>query len=389
MTEERYDIAVVGAGIHGAGVAQAAAGYRTLVIEKSAPGAGTSSRSSKLIHGGLRYLESGQLRLVRESLREREILLRIAPGLVRRVPFLIPVYQNSTRPPWKIRLGLSVYALLGGGKRGTRFRSLGRNAWNALDGLMTDGLRAVFEYWDAQTDDAALTRAVLSSARAYGAKVNYPALFEDAVRQGDAYRIRYRAQGQVRTCVATVLINAGGPWVNEIQERAQAPSLAIDLVQGTHIHLDRPVTDRVFYVESPRDRRPVFVMPWRGATLVGTTETVFRSDPESVRPLPEEIEYLEETLRHYFPRYPGKRMEAMAGLRVLPKQAASPQGRSRETVLLCDDPARPHLVAIYGGKLTAYRATAAKVLRILGPSLPPVAKRVRTDHIDLSASAID
>ncbi|MGH8508386.1 MAG: glycerol-3-phosphate dehydrogenase/oxidase [Gammaproteobacteria bacterium] len=388
MTEDRYDIAVVGAGIHGAGVAQAAAGYRTLVIEKSAPGAGTSSRSSKLIHGGLRYLESGQVRLVRESLREREILLRIAPSLVRRVPFLIPVYQDSVRPAWKIRLGLSVYALLGGGKRGTRFRSLVRNAWDTLGGLRMAGLRAVFEYWDAQTDDAGLTRAVLGSAKAYGAEVIYPALFEGAVRDGDAYRIRYRARGQVRTCVATVLINAGGPWVNEIQERAQAPSLAIDLVQGTHIHFDRPLIDRVFYVESPRDRRPVFVMPWRDATLVGTTESLFRSDPESVRPLPQEIEYLEETVRHYFPRYPGKRMTAMAGLRVLPKQDASLQGRSRETVLLCDDPARPHLVAIYGGKLTAYRATAAKVLRILAPSLPPLARLIRTDAIELSASAI-
>ena len=154
MTADHYDVVVIGAGIHGAGVAQAAAaaGHTVLVLEKTAIAHGTSSRSSKLIHGGLRYLETGQFGLVRESLRERAILLRIAPGLVRLSPFFIPVYGGASRSRWKIRAGLSLYALLGGFGRHNRFQSIARSEWHRLDGFQTDGLRAVFAMpWKGQT----------------------------------------------------------------------------------------------------------------------------------------------------------------------------------------------------------------------------------------------
>ncbi|HUF80292.1 MAG TPA: FAD-dependent oxidoreductase, partial [Burkholderiales bacterium] len=136
---ERYDVVVIGAGIHGAGVAQAAAaaGHSVLVLERKGVAHGTSSRSSKLIHGGLRYLESGQVSLVRESLRERAILLRVAPHLVQERRFLIPVYRDTTRPPWKIRAGLSLYALLGGLGRVNRFATIRSRDWSLLDGLDT------------------------------------------------------------------------------------------------------------------------------------------------------------------------------------------------------------------------------------------------------------
>ena len=162
-----FDVIVIGGGIHGAGVLQAAAaaGYSALLIEKSALASGTSSRSSKLIHGGLRYLESGQFALVRESLHERAVHLRIAPDLVELKPFFIPVYGQTRRRPWQLKLGLWIYALLGGFDASTRFGSVPRREWSELDGLETRGLDAVIRYYDAQTDDAQLTRAVVESAR--------------------------------------------------------------------------------------------------------------------------------------------------------------------------------------------------------------------------------
>ena len=176
---KHVDVVVVGGGIHGVGVAQAAAaaGHSVLLLEKTSLAAGTSSRSSKLIHGGLRYLESGQFHLVRESLRERRILLAIAPELVQLRPFILPLYRETRRRPWQLRVGLSIYALLGGLGPETRFGAVPRSEWTQLDGLQTRGLRKVLRYFDAQTDDAALTRAVMRSAQTLGADVLAPAEF--------------------------------------------------------------------------------------------------------------------------------------------------------------------------------------------------------------------
>jgi glycerol-3-phosphate dehydrogenase len=387
MEDSSYDMVVVGGGIHGAGIVQAGAarGYRCLLLEKDRPAAGTSSRSSKLIHGGLRYLESGQFGLVREALHERELLLRLAPDLVRLTPFLIPVYPETSRRPWQLRLGLSLYAGLGGLGANVRFGTLPRSGWDQLGGLRMDGLQAVFTYFDAQTDDAALTQAVLDSARALGAEVSYPAEFLGAERIPDGYRVRFRHPGGEHACPCKVLINAAGPWVNQVQARVlpAPPRLEVDLVQGAHLHFDQAISPSCFYIEAPRDNRAVFVLPWRGGILVGTTETRYQGKPEQVATLPTEVEYLEETLRAYFPKYSGKRLGAMAGLRVLPVGSGMPFHRSRETLLLPDDSAKPGLIAVYGGKLTTYRATAARVMRLLEASLPRRSPIARTDKLAL------
>ncbi len=175
----QYDVIIIGGGIQGAGIAQVFAvnNYRVLLLEQYEVASQTSSRSSKLIHGGLRYLESFQFSLVRECLKEREILLRIAPDLVRLVPFHIPVYDHSTRSAAKIRAGLSLYALLGGLGQTVRFRSVARDSWDQLDGLQTRGLEKVFSYFDAQTDDRALTRAVCDSAVRHSAELQEHAAF--------------------------------------------------------------------------------------------------------------------------------------------------------------------------------------------------------------------
>ena len=190
--------------------AAAAAGYSVLVLEKTGIACATSCRSSKLIHGGLRYLESGQFNLVRESLRERETLLRIAPHLVKRLPFHIPVYKSSTRSTLTIRAGLSLYALLDNLKRRSHFSTVTRAEWDTLDGLDTTGLKAVFRYSDAQTDDAKLTQAVMRSAQTLGAELLCPAEFISAARTSSGWRVHLRdAHGEQEIDAATLVIRRG------------------------------------------------------------------------------------------------------------------------------------------------------------------------------------
>lgn len=372
MPGSEYDLVVVGAGIHGAGVAALAAarGWRVLVLEQTGIAAGTSSRSSKLIHGGLRYLESGQLGLVRECLHERAALLQAHPDLVRLTPHFLPVYRHSRRAPGRIRLGLSLYALLGGLGPAVRFRRLPRREWAQLDGLDTGGLRAVYRYYDAQTDDAALTRRILDQARADGAELALPASLVRAQCRGDGLELEYATATGARRVRASRLVNAAGPWVNRVAaciEGGPEP-LPMETVAGTHLVFDRPLRRGVYYVESPLDGRAVFVMPWRGdQTLVGTTERVWDGDPGAVAPSVEEIEYLTQTLLAHFPAYRDcAPSAAFAGLRVLPQAAGSPFGRSRETRLVTGCEGR--LVSIYGGKLTAFAATARRVLAALAES---------------------
>jgi glycerol-3-phosphate dehydrogenase len=389
--KQRCDLAIVGAGIHGVGVAQAAAaaGHSVLLLEQAAVAAGSSSRSSKLVHGGLRYLESGQLRLVWESLHERALMLRLAPGLVRLQTFYIPVYGRTRRRPWQLRTGLSLYALLAGFGPGSRFGTLPRSQWQRLDGLDTQGLEQVFWYHDAQTDDAALTRAVLRSAQSLGAELAMPARFAGATLHDAGVCVRYLQEGRELEAEARVLVNAAGPWAAQVAAQV-APAVAIpalELVQGTHIVLAEPPTAGVYYVESPRDGRAVFVMPWQGRMLVGTTEVPFRGDPAAVAPGAREVHYLLGVLRHYFPalreRDDSIVQSAFAGLRVLPLGRGHAFHRSRETLLQADRPARPRLLSIYGGKLTTWRAVAARVLGQLAASLPVRSLRARTDQLPL------
>ena len=373
-SNEVFDVAVIGAGIHGAGVLQAAAaaGFRALLLEEREPAAGTSSRSSKLVHGGLRYLETFQLGLVKESLAERATLLRVAPSLVKLVPFHVPIYRDTSRRPWKIRAGLSLYALLGGLARDARFARVPRKEWDSLDGLATDGLDAVFRYFDGQTDDAALVRAVVASAESLGARTLVRTRFAGATLEGEAWEVRYVEGAEVRTCRARTLVNASGPWIEDVRNRIdpRPPGFDVDLVGGTHVEIEGTLEHGIYYTEAPPDRRAVFVMPWKGRTLVGTTETPYRGDPAAVKPSAAEIEYLRATFGRYFPRRGNEVVGAWAGLRVLPRDGKTPFFRPRETRLACDDDRAPRTVAIYGGKLTGYRATAEKVMRLVARGLP-------------------
>lgn len=394
-----YDVVVIGAGINGAGVAQAAAaaGHKVLLLEKQAPAAGTSSRSSKLIHGGLRYLESFEFGLVRESLRERSLLLKLAPDLVQLKDFFIPVYEKTRRSPLVLRAGLSLYWMLAAGGPGSTFESLPRNRWHELDGLRTEGLKAVFRYQDAQTDDVLLTRAVVASATSLGAKVEFPARVKAVHLQTNTCQVDYRHGDHELSVSASVVVNASGPWANEVLERVTpaVTALPMELVRGSHIIVDHiapggSALAGFYYLESPKDGRAVFVMPWKGKVLVGTTECRDRGNPDKVRALPQEIRYLTNILTHYFPQFKAqaaeKPQEAFAGLRVLPGGKGHVFHRSREITLHPDRPAStgpPRLLTLYGGKLTVWRATAEKTMKVLAPSLPRIKPKARTSRLPL------
>ncbi|ACE85767.1 glycerol-3-phosphate dehydrogenase/oxidase [Cellvibrio japonicus] len=384
----KYDLVVIGAGIQGAGVAQAAAaaGYSVLVLEQTAPAAGTSSKSSKLIHGGLRYLESAQFGLVRESLRERELLLKLAPDLVKLQPLHIPIYEHSVRSVFTIRAGLSLYSLLAGLNHHSRFRQLPRREWDQLKGLRQDGLKAVFRYYEAQTDDAALTRAVLQSAVTLGAELQMPARFIAAHRNGQRCRVEYEDARGSHAVSCRVLVNCAGPWVSQVLAGVD-PALSapgVELVQGSHLLLP-PLLDQYFYLEAPADKRAVFVLPWEGKLLVGTTEKIHQDIPEKSHCSQEEQDYLLATLRHYFPHLhiDPQQVESFAGLRVLPRSDQQAFSRPREVMFEVDDPLRPRVLSIMGGKLTTYRATAQMALARIKPSLPAKDKRADTAHLPL------
>lgn len=370
-----YDIAIIGAGISGAGVAQAAAaaGYKVLLLEQTAIACATSRSSSKLIHGGLRYLESAQFSLVRESLHERALLLKLAPELVKLAPLHIPVYQDSQRSPLMITAGLSLYRLLSGFDASTRFSRLTKSQWPELDGIRTDHLKTVFRYQEAQTDDRALTAAVVQSATQLGAELAMPATFIGAETAPDYCDLRYRLNGREQQARVAMLVNCAGPWASDLNRLiTPTPTLPeVELIQGAHLLLP-PVLQHHYYLESPSDGRAVFALPWQGKLLLGTTETPHTGDPNEAHCHPHEAHYLLNVLKHYFPELhvlPSS-ADSFAGLRVLPSASGNAFGRSRESIMELGPNQHNRVLTLMGGKLTTYRATAEQALRRMMPQLP-------------------
>jgi glycerol-3-phosphate dehydrogenase len=366
-----HDLIIIGGGIHGAAVAQvaSAAGLKVRVLEQfSEAGLATSSKSSKLIHGGLRYLETGQIKLVRECLEERRHLLVTYPDLVHLVPFHIPVYNNTSRRPWKIRLGLALYTLFSQ----KLFRSIKPQHWDDLDGLKTENLQTVFQYYDAQTDDKLLTRRVLQDAVDLGAEFITDAIFTSARCSDEHCDVRYQHRGSEHKITGKIIINCAGPWVNQVLQKILPPpaQLDIDLVLGTHIIVSGKPEQGMYYLEAPQDQRAVFVMPWKHQTLIGTTESLAIT-PHNPAPPESDIEYLLKVHNHYFKRVLQRQdvLEAFAGLRVLPADNGKAFARPRDTIIQHDPSAHPRVFSLYGGKLTAHRATARQVLRVIKPYL--------------------
>ena len=384
--EKIYDIAIIGAGIQGAGVAQAAAaaGYKTVVIEKfSQAGLGTSSKSSKLIHGGLRYLESGQFKLVKECLRERKTLLKNAPQLVKLVPFYIPVYAHSLRPAWLIFTGLCIYSLFSL----KPFSIVKKSDWASLDDLNLKNLKTVFKYYDAQTDDKKLTQAVINSAEKLNADIIYDAEFLSSHTDNKSHLLSYIKNKETHNIKCQCIVNCTGPWVNETQIKI-SPMLrtpAIDLIAGTHIIVDKKLEQGIYYIEAA-DKRAVFVMPWKNQqTLIGTTEKKYTDNINNIAPSEEEKTYLLKTYNQYFKTQLSQKniAGAFAGLRVLPHSEKNAFNKSRESIII-KNTTPPKLITLIGGKLTAYRASADEVLIEIKKTIKP-SNTTKTCHTkDLS-----
>jgi len=381
LSGSAVDLLVIGGGITGAGIAREAAlaGLAVALVDARDFGAGTSSRSSRLIHGGLRYLEHGHLRLVFEAVRERAILLRLAPHLVRPLPFVLPAYKGDRVPRWKIAAGLTLYDLLAAGGNVPRHRTLGKRALLQREPLLRErGLTGGAMYWDAQCDDARLVLATVRAAAERGTlAANYmqvTGLVNSGGRVTGA-RLRDTLTGDEGEIRAQVVVNAAGPWadgVRRLEDTFAAPILR--LTRGTHVLVPRQRVGNQHAVlfTSPVDGRVMFILPWTEAwTYIGTTDTDDVSGPDDLEPRESDLVYLLRSANALFPAArlePDDIISRWAGLRpLLAEDPGTPASSvSREHRILRGDAG---LITIAGGKLTTYRRMAAQVLKWVFESL--------------------
>lgn len=367
-----YDLAIVGGGINGCGIARDAAGrgLSVILIEQDDLGAATSSASTKLIHGGLRYLEHYEFGLVRESLREREILLNNAPHLVRPMRFVMPVV-NGMRPEWMLRLGVRLYDFISGRTQLPKGRAFDLADDPAGAPLKPNFKRAI-EYSDCVTDDSRLVIANAIGAREKGAAIRTRTRCVAARREEGLWQLVLQSGGKRETCAARALVNAAGPWTGRFLENAvRKPSRhKIRLVKGSHMVVPRlHAHDRAYLMQND-DKRVVFAVPYSGNyTLIGTTDVEYKGDPAGISANADEILYLCKVTSAFFRTQvtPAQVKWTFAGVRPLVddgKGSASEVTRDYE-LEIDGSYGEPPLVSIFGGKLTTYRSLADQVVRKL------------------------
>ncbi len=394
-----YDVIVVGAGINGAGIARDAAlrGLRVLMLDRDDIAFGTSSRSSKLIHGGLRYLEQYKFGLVMESVTERGLLLRQAPHLIKALPFIFPVYHGGPQPLWLLRLGMLAYDALSGFRSPKLHRVLSPvGCALAEPALRTSGLQGAPRYFDAATDDARLTLATVIDGIAAGVHVlTWTRVCGLCHAQGQVCGVEVEdsIDGSRRVFKAHVVINAAGPWLDEIC-RLDAPEMPplLRCTKGIHIVVRKerlPLSNAVVCLH-PEDGRVLFAIPWGDRTYCGTTDTDDSGRPEEVRATRADVQYMLAAMANYFPGCQLEEADVLstwAGLRPLvapsPAERLSASQVSREHSIVVSSRG---LVTVAGGKLTTYRKMAAEVVDkaqgvlrqrgyVAGGKRPPTKKR--------------
>jgi len=398
------DAVVVGGGMAGAGVARdlALRGASVALFEKGDFASGTSSKSSKLIHGGLRYLELGDFKLVRESLREKKTLERLAPHLIRPLPFLVPIYRGAARGLITVRIGMWLYDLLTPGKTTERYRVLRPvDALTMEPSVRAEDLRGAGYYFDDLLlyPERLCLENVLSAARHGARAFNYCEVeeFVPGRRGIEGVKVRDLLSGQVQLVRATAIVNCAGPWVDRLRAMAKVADRSPRVVRttkGIHCLLPR-MTDRAVYL-STNDERMIFVIPWREFSLVGTTDTDFEGDPDRLWATREEVTYLLDEVAKVLP---DKRATfdnvsyTYAGVRPLsfePGASASKVSRDHKVV-----PEGPdgRFLSVTGTKLTCFRSLAEdvgdRVMRLLGRREPPRTARLTLDGADEEVGKVE
>ena len=359
-----YNLLVIGGGINGAAVARDAAlrGMSVLLLEKAPTlAAGASSASSKLAHGGLRYLETMQINVVKESLRERNLLLETCPAHVRPLRFIFPVFRNAKHSAWKVKMGLRLYDWLAAPSPLPEHQSLSYDALNKrYPNFNMEGFKGAFEYYDAQMDDRKLVELNAKSASDLGADIltsvsDLAFLKND---QGILTGATFTHDKRTHSIQADVILNVTGAWSNQVLQKADP--IARPIVQaskGVHLIAKTLHLKEAFILSTPQDNRTFFVMPYQGQTLIGTTDTPYHGDLDQVLASEDDIRYLVNATQHYFPSFSASDVTStFAGLRpLIAKKASSMSAVSRDMEI---DINRSGLISMVGGKYTSYRHMA-------------------------------
>ncbi len=374
------DLAIIGGGINGCGIARDAAGrgWSVFLCEANDLGSATSSASTKLIHGGLRYLEYREFRLVREALMEREVLWAIAPHIIWPLRFVLP-HHKGLRPAWLLRVGLFMYDHLGGRKKLPPTRAV-RLPDDPAGRMLKPSYSRAFEYSDCWVEDSRLVVLNARDAAIRGAEIAPRARCVSGARVDGLWHLTIRddRSGRSRTVKAKTLVNAAGPWVGEVLAsvlRSNTPA-TVRMVQGSHIVVRRLYPEEHCYIFQNADGRIFFVIPYeRDFTLIGTTDQDYQGDPGQVHATEPEIAYLCRAASEYFvrPITPADVVWTYSGVRPLYDDGASAaQAATRDYVLTLDAPeGEPALLSIFGGKITTFRRLAEAALEKLAPHLPP------------------
>ncbi|QRG68503.1 glycerol-3-phosphate dehydrogenase/oxidase [Brevibacillus choshinensis] len=397
MAEKELDLLVIGGGITGAGIALDASqrGIRVGLLEKNDFGSGTSSRSTKLIHGGLRYLKQGDVKLVQEVGRERAILYKNAPHLVIAAPMLLPVYKGGTYGYLASSVGLYIYDWLAGVERGERRKMLSREETLRLEPLLKEeGLKGAGFYYEYRTDDARLTLDIMKTAWSKGACiVNYAKMTEFIYRGQQAVGVKAvdRHSGKTYEIYAKKIVNATGPWVDDVRKLDNSlKGKRLYLTKGVHLVVEKeklPVTQSAYF-DTP-DGRMVFVIPRGHITYVGTTDTGYKLDIDQPRTTKEDRDYLLRAVNAMFPGVELGEKDVVshwAGLRpLIYEEGKGPSELSRKDEMFISDSG---LITIAGGKLTGFRKMAEKVVDLVAEDLSKAQGRpfgvCSTDQIVIS-----
>lgn len=384
----KYDLAIIGGGINGAGIARDAAlrGLNVILLEKDDFGEGASSKSSKLAHGGIRYLEQWDFKLVKSCLKERDLLLSNLPDLVQPLPFIFPVYRNSPRPLWMVKLGLYIYDFLARDGKMPKHTNLSvEDILQKCPGLSPEGLKGGCLYYDGLLEDAIIVIENIMDAEKHGAKVfNYREVTRLKRDQGRVTGVYVRSDQGEEQIDADLVINTTGAWSRDFFKSEHLTSgYTVSPTKGVHLIIPQVVKDYALTLTA-HDGRVFFLIPWHGYSLLGTTDTFYDGDPNKVSVEKSDVDYLLQAFSLYFPQNRPEIISSFAGLRPLVSyHNGNPSDLRRDHVI---DESVPGLISFLGGKYTSYRETAAEVvdhaLEYLNRTCPPSVTAHRPIHSD-------